>query len=106
MNNPYGMITIRHRINHNAKGKQVLDIVKLPAQSGITLYLLVYTVDVLGPARQLCLQANFLKLPFNNINYLSDKPLSLDPAGIHQIDNPPVLLRLQVAKSQVFQLPL
>ena len=82
-----------------------MDIIEVFAKLGIPLYLVMYAVEVLGPAKHLGLQCYHLKLSIQLLGYFSDKMLPVCTLFCQQTGNIVVSLRLQVSETQVLKLP-
>src|SRR3972149_6146809 len=100
------VVAFRHSIDQDSNGNQVVYVIEIFAHRSILLDLLVYAVNMLGPAGDLGFHAGLLKLVPESAYCLSDEGFALHALGIQQPLDVLILPWLEVLETQVFKLIL
>ena len=101
-----GGITVSYLVDDHAQGVQVIDVAEFLALGRILLDLVVYRVDALGPAVHVRAQAIVGQLRLEPVGHVGHVGLALGSPGRQHAGNLAVFAFVQMAESQVVQLPL
>ena len=101
-----GVVALLHFVHQDPDGDDVMDVVQVPSQLGVSLHLPVNAVDVLGAAGHFGLEARLLQLLLQRVHGLLDQQLLLGLPPGQQVLDMAVLQRLEVVEGQVLELRL